>query len=154
MSLWKKSRVSDVVHVEGRMETERYIYTPGPVGVKVAEALMEGRIMGVKCGNKLYIPAKTYCPDHSEGELVEVKGPWIVKSYTIIYEDVYGAKLDKPVVIALVGTEEAHGGLIHYVEVEPDKVKVGLKVEPVFRPKEERRGLITDVMFFKPVEHS
>ncbi len=153
MSLWRKSRVTDVVHLEGRMETEKYVYTPGLAGLKVAEALIEGKILGVKCGDELYIPAKTYCPDHSEGELVEVKGPWVVKSYTIIYENMYGVKLDKPVVVALIGVEGAQGGLIHYVKVEPDKARIGLKVEPVFRPREERRGLITDIMFFKPIEH-
>jgi len=154
MSLWKKSRVVDVIHVEGSMETEKYVYTPGLAGVKVAEALIEGKIMGVRCRGELYIPAKTYCPDHSEGELVEVRGPWVIKSYTIVYEDMYGEKLDKPVVVALLGIEGARGGLIHYVDVDPDKARIGLKVEPVFKPREERRGLITDIMFFKPVEHS
>jgi len=152
MSLWKKSRVVDVVHVEGKMETEKYIYTPGIAGLKVAEALIEGRILGVRCGDKLYIPAKTYCPDHAEGKLEEVKGPWVVKSYTIVYEDMYGSRLDKPKVIALIGVENAHGGLIHYVEVEPDTIAVGLKVEPVFKPKEERRGILADIAYFKPVE--
>lgn len=152
MSLWKKGRAIDLLHVEGKMETEKYVYTPGITGLKVVEALLDGRILGVKCGQTIYVPAKTYCPDFSEGELVEVKGPWVVKTYTIIYEDLYGSKLEKPRVIALVAPDGARGGLIHYVEVEPEKIRVGLKVEPVFKPREERRGLLTDIMYFKPIE--
>jgi len=151
MSLWKKGRAVDVVHVEGKMETEKYVYTPGIAGLKLAEALIEGRILGVKCGEEVYVPAKAYCPDHSEGEMVEVKGPWVIKTYTIVYEDMYGSKVE-PRVVAVIAPEGAKGGLIHYVNIEPRRARIGLKVEPVFRPKEERRGLLTDIMYFKPVE--
>lgn len=152
MALWKKGRTVDIRHVEGKMEVEKYVYTPGIAGLELAKALIEGKILGVKCGDKVYVPAKTYCPDFTRGELVEVKGPWTVETYTIIYEDMYGRKLEKPQIIAFLKPEDAEGGLIHYVNTDPKTIKIGLKVRPIFKPKEERKGLLTDIAYFT-MEH-
>ncbi len=152
MSLWKKGRIVDIRHVEGKMEVEEYIYTPGIAGLELAKALIEGKILGVKCDGKVYIPAKTFCPDFTRGELVEVEGSWTIETYTIIYEDMYGRKLEKPQIIALLKLENVEGGLIHYVNVDPKTIRVGLKVKPVFKPREERKGLLTDIIYFT-VEH-
>ena len=37
-------------------------------------------------------------------------------------------------------------------EVEPDEVKIGMKVQAVWKPAKERVGAITDILYFKPVE--
>ncbi|MEB3780770.1 MAG: Zn-ribbon domain-containing OB-fold protein [Desulfurococcales archaeon] len=151
MSWDKPVRPEEVKLVPGRMEVERYIYTPGIHGVELSKALMEGRMLGMKCGDDLYVPPLTFCPDHSEGELVELEDvEWVVETYTIVQEDMYGGKLEKPQVIAFIKPRGAKGGIIHYLNVDPSEVRVGMRVEPVFR--RERRGLITDIEYFKPVE--
>jgi hypothetical protein len=37
-------------------------------------------------------------------------------------------------------------------EVDPDAVEIGMKVEAVWKPEEERTGSITDIKYFKPLE--
>ncbi|MCE4616918.1 MAG: Zn-ribbon domain-containing OB-fold protein [Aeropyrum sp.] len=135
----------------GKMEVEKYVYTPGLHGLEMAKALKEGRIVGTKCGETVYVPPTTLCPDFGEGKVVEVSGPWYVDAYTVIRESLEGEKLEEPVVIALLVPEDAEGGLIHYVKAEPEEVFIGMMVEPVFRPAEERKGTITDIMYFRPV---
>lgn len=43
--------------------------------------------------------------------------------------------------IALIAFPNAEGGIIHKLgEVEPEDIKIGMEVEAVLKPKEERRG--------------
>lgn len=151
MSWDKKGRLSDIVFWPEREEVDKYVYTPGLHGLELAKALMDGRILGMKCPDgKVYVPPKTFCPDFSQGELVEVKGPWRVQYYTVVYEDLYGNKLDRPVVVAVIKPDDAANGMIHIVNADPSKVAPGMVVRPVFKPKEQRKGTITDIAYFEP----
>jgi uncharacterized OB-fold protein len=37
-------------------------------------------------------------------------------------------------------------------EVDPDHVKIGMRVKAVWKPEEDREGAITDILYFKPFE--
>ena len=148
MSIWSKK--GKAIHYPGSMEVEKYVYTPGIHGLEFAKSLIEGKILGMKCNDTILVPPKTYCPDGSMGTLVEVEDEWVVETYTVIYSDMEGRKLDKPVVIGLVRPLTGEGGIIHYIKIDPDKIEPGIIVKPVFRPKEQRRGVITDIAFFEP----
>ena len=75
-----------------------------------------------------------------------------IRTYSIVYVDLDGRRLEKPDVIALICFEGVEGGIIHRVsEVEPEAVKTGMPVEAVLRPRGERRGSITDILYFRPV---
>ncbi len=148
MAMWSKDpRVS--VKSQGRMEVEKYIYTPGLHGLELAKALKEGRLIGTRCGDTVYFPPTTFCPDHSPGEPVEVKGPWVVEAYTVVREDSEGRRLEKPLIVAYITPLDAEGGIIHYVEASEDEIAPGVEVEPVFAPPEERRGTIRDILYFR-----
>ena len=44
------------------------------------------------------------------------------------------------------------GGLVHKIgEANPKDLEIGIQVEAVFKPKEEREGSINDIKHFKPV---
>ncbi|MEN2999753.1 MAG: Zn-ribbon domain-containing OB-fold protein [Acidilobaceae archaeon] len=145
----KRVSHGDVLYVEGEMEVEKYVYPPGVTGARVAEALLEGKLLGIRCSDKVLVPARPYCPDHSKGELVELQGPWVVESYTVIYRDLREEKMGEPQVIALLRPEGAQGGIVHYLKAE--NVFVGLKTRPVFRAREERRGMLSDILYFVPI---
>jgi uncharacterized protein len=55
-------------------------------------------------------------------------------------------------VIEIDGASPLHGIMHKLGEVDPKKVKVGMKVKAVWLPPEERQGAITDIAYFKPVE--
>lgn len=148
MHSWSKR--GRAIHYTGSMEVERYVYTPGIHGLELAKALMEGRILGMKCGDTVLVPPKTYCPDGSEGSLVEVTGEWVVETYTVVYRGLEGEDLGEPRIVAVVRPEGGLGGIIHYVRADPGRVSIGMRVRPVFKPREQRRGLITDIEYFEP----
>ena len=53
---------------------------------------------------------------------------------------------------SLAGTKASPGmGILHLLgEVRPADVKIGMKVEAVWRPKRERKGAVTDIAYFRP----
>ena len=57
-----------------------------------------------------------------------------------------------PAVIEIEGASKGMGIMHLLGEVDPDEVKMGMKVKAVWKPAEEREGAITDILYFKPVE--
>ncbi|MCH8961894.1 MAG: hypothetical protein IH820_11380, partial [Bacteroidetes bacterium] len=53
-------------------------------------------------------------------------------------------------VIELDGASEGMGILHMLAEVDPDNVFLGMAVEAVWKPEVERRGAITDILYFRP----
>ncbi len=154
MAWWKRALPGDLIHFPGKQEVDYYIYTPGLHGVKAAELLKQGKIPGMLCGDQLILPPKTFCPNENltEGEVVEVSGPFIAVLVTIIWEDFYGNKLEEPQILGLITAQGAVGGYIGIIKANPDSVYPGMRVKPVFKPKEERTGAITDIEYWEPEE--
>jgi uncharacterized OB-fold protein len=55
-------------------------------------------------------------------------------------------------VIDLDGASEGVGILHRIGDVKPSNASVGIKVEAVWKPSQQRTGSITDIRYFKPVE--
>ncbi|ARM74722.1 Zn-ribbon domain-containing OB-fold protein [Acidianus manzaensis] len=111
------------------METEEYDYTAGVAGEEFLKGLSEGKIIGGKCPKcgKVYVPARLYCEDcFVQTEFIEVKEKPYLDTYTIVYKDDQGNKLEKPQVIGLVRFENVNGGLLALVE---GNIKIGSEVE-------------------------
>ncbi|HEY5620823.1 MAG TPA: OB-fold domain-containing protein, partial [Candidatus Bathyarchaeia archaeon] len=67
------------------------------------------------------------------------------------------SRLKKPLLVAVVELDGASPGMgiLHTLgEVEPYRVKIGMRVRAVWKPVEERGGAITDIRYFKPVEEA
>ena len=135
---------------EVEMEIRAYHYTAGPLGTKWLEALKQGVLKAAKCSKcgAIYMPPKIYCPRcFSEvSELVDINSEGFVESYTIIYRDSEGKRLEKPEIMALIRFPGVYGGLIHRINIDPKEIRIGIKVKPVFR--EIRRGSIDDIEYF------
>jgi uncharacterized OB-fold protein len=51
-------------------------------------------------------------------------------------------------VIAIDGSD---GGFLHTLgEVEPDEIRIAMRVEAVWKPVSERTGSILDIAYFRP----
>jgi uncharacterized OB-fold protein len=132
-------------------------YTVGIAGETFLRAIRDrGVILGTVCPtcDLTYVPPAMYCErcfDQLE-EWVEVPARGTVYTYTVLSRSLDGQALDEPVILALVRLSGAHGGLIHRLKgANPEDVQIGMEVEVVFKPKEEREGSILDIEYFKPV---
>jgi len=157
MALDKISDPKEVKHWPGHMETD-YVYTHGVAGEKFfSEFKKNGRITGTKCNrcDIVYVPPRMYCERCFEKleEWIDVGKKGTVHTYTIAYIDMDGCKLKEPTIYAFVKIDGADGGLVHRLcEVNPEEVKIGMRVEAVFKPKQQREGSINDISYFKPLK--
>ncbi len=133
-----------------------YLYTAGIAGERFFREIKDnGKLFATKCPkcNLVYLPPSLFCERcfSQMEDWLAVKNQGTVHTYTISYIDLDGAKLDKPVILAFVQFDGIHGGLVHFLdEIKPEKVKIGIPVEAVFKPKAERTGSILDIKYFKP----
>jgi len=132
--------------------TSRYTY--GLAGERFFRAIKEeGRILGTHCSNcdRTYVPAALFC-ERCLAELDE----WIdvgvsgeVHTFTLLYEGYDGSPLESPELIAFVRFGD--GGLVHRLgEVSLEDVEIGMHVEAVFLPPDQRTGSIKDIAYFRP----
>ncbi len=133
------------------------LYTVGIAGEQFFRAIRDrGVIMGTVCPtcDLTYVPPMLYCQRcfTKLENWVEVGTKGMVYTYTVLGVSLEDKPLDKPEILALIKIEGVHGGLVHRLgEVEPEKVEIGMAVEAVLKPKEEREGSILDVKYFKPI---
>jgi len=156
MSLEKIGDPSKIKHWMGHMECD-YSYTHGIAGEKFFKEIKENaRIMGTECKKCgfIYVPPRLFCEQCFEklDEWVEVGKRGEVHTYTVAHIDVNGTKLKKPIIWAMIKIDKVHGGMVHRLsEVDPSDVRIGMHVEAVFKDKEERKGSMLDIKYFKPV---
>lgn len=134
-----------------------YEYPSGFAGSKFFKELKEnGKIVASKCKKCGFtsLPPKAFCikcfSNNTEYINVGLKG--YIYTFTISYIDIDGSKLEKPIVWALIKFQGVEGGLIHRLssDVKIEKLHMGMSVEAVLRPKEDRIGSILDIVYFKP----
>lgn len=159
MSLTERiQNTTDVGYWKGEIPLE-YIYTYGRAGEAFYRSLKDkGIFLGARCEicNIIFVPPRIYCEKcfaRLENSFVEVGSIGIIHTYTVLYKNLDGSPKDKPVIMAMVKLDGTNGGLVHYLgAVEPDDVKIGMKVEAVLKAKNKRVGSIMDIKYFKPLE--
>jgi len=130
-----------------------YVYTLGIAGDRFFTSIKDkGEFLASKCScGKKYIPAQMYCDEcFSEcNEYVGVPNEGEIYSYTECYYDYKGNRYEEPHLIGLIKFKGCEGGIIHRLNIERDEVKIGMKVEAVFKPVQQRQGSIEDILYFK-----
>ncbi len=141
-------------HEIGHMECD-YIYTAGIAGERFYLALRdEGKLLATRCEECeiTFMPPRIYC-DQCFAELtkyIEVPSTGEIGSYTLTYYDRNGDLLPEPMALAFIKIDKTNGGLIHRVdEIKPSSLKIGTKVQAVFKEKSKRKGALTDITYFK-----
>ena len=124
-----------------------YVEVVCPIVRRYAAALMEGKLLGQispKSG-LVYVPPRSFCPVSSEwlGEdhLVELEDRGVVTNFTVVTPvQYYGQEKTEPFAKASV-LLDGPGGMLSLqdiLEVPPDEVRVGMRVEAVWLPEDER----------------
>ncbi|MEE8471434.1 MAG: Zn-ribbon domain-containing OB-fold protein [Dehalococcoidia bacterium] len=136
------------------MAYSNFLVSTGATGTKFLSEIRDNKkIMGIKCPScgKVHVPPRLHCPACfvRMSEWVELSGKGTLSTYTIVrYKESYMPK-EPPYAYGVIQMDGADTGLTHLLgEVDLDKIKVGMRLEPVF--KEEREGSILDIDYFKP----
>jgi uncharacterized OB-fold protein len=124
-----------------------YTIRTNPVAAAFGEALTGGRITGHRCPacSRVYVPPKGFCPicvvpTTAEHE-VEVADRGLVTSWTVLTPIQYAGQQERAdYALASILLDGADGtiGQQRLVDVPLDRIRMGLRVEAVWNPPEER----------------
>ena len=124
-------------------------------------AIKEGVILGSYCQTcrKTVVPPRKVCElcYRPMEKYVYLQDTGTVNTFSLCYVtwDVQRIKDPEiPAVIEFDGASPLHGIMHLLGEVDPSSVHIGMRVQAVWKPNAERRGAITDILYFKPVEES
>ena len=136
-----------------------YAWSHGPALSRFFEELRNGRIVGRKCYRcgRVMVPPRMYCEEcfRPTDEWVFLKDTGTVLTFSICYVGTDASRLKEPQIPAVIEIDGAskNMGILHLLgEVEPSRVRIGMRVKAVWKPWEERRGDITDIKWFRPLE--
>ena len=120
--------------------------------------LKDGRLIGVHCNacNRTVIPPRNFCEwcFRPMDDWAYLPDTGIVNTYSLCYVTWDMKYLDEPEIPAVIdidGTRPPVGIMHKLGEVDPQAVTIGMKVQAVWRPPEEREGSILDIMYFRPI---
>jgi len=141
----------------------KYKWSAGPHLGHFLRQLREGKIIANRCPQckRLQLPPAPVCGrcHIAMGEdWLELSHRGTVISYSFVVDSMYDAGTGdmRPVpytIAAIVLDGGSDAAFFHKLEEDdPEKVKVGMRVEAVFKPPEEREGLMTDILHFRTIE--
>lgn len=129
-------------------------------GVAISRYLAElknGRLIGIKCNRcrRTVVPPRVVCEWCWEPmeDWVYLEDTGTVNTFSICYIRWDATRAKEPQIPAVIEIDGASrgAGILHLLdEVNADDVTIGMKVQAVWKPAEERSGSITDIKYFRP----
>jgi uncharacterized protein len=118
-------------------------------------ALEQGRLVGQRCPRcaKVYIPPRGACPVDGvpTEEEVELPDRGIVTTFCIVNVPFYGQKITPPYVCAYILLDGADIAFLHLIlDCPAEDVRMGMRVEAVWKPREEWTPGLQNVTHFRP----
>jgi len=132
-----------------------YDYAASPEESKFFRGLAEGRILGQRCPTcrKVYVPPRGACPVDGVPTTDEVELPdrGTVTTFCIVNVPFLGQKIEPPYVSAYVLLDGADIAFLHLIlECDAADVRMGMKVEAVWKPRDEWGTTIENIQYFRP----
>ena len=139
----------------------KYAWDTGIAIGQYLAALKEGYLLGAHCRycRKTVLPPRTVCEwcYHPMDDFVPLKDTGTVNTFSLCYVTWDVQRIKEPLIPAVIeidGASSRHG-ILHLVnEVDPKQVHIGMRVQAVWKPEDERQGAITDILYFKPCEET
>ena len=149
----------------GRVLTERwepnalYAWDTGVAIGRYLEELKAGRLIGRRCDKcrRTVIPPRMFCEVcfRPTDDWIVLQDTGTLKTFSLCYITWDMKRLTQPQIPAVIDIDGASKGMgiLHVLgQVKPEDVKIGMHVQAVWKPAAERRGDITDIRYFRPLQ--
>jgi uncharacterized OB-fold protein len=131
-----------------------YTVTAGRTLSRFLAALIEGRIVGMRCPSckKVYVPPRGSCPACGVGlgEDVPVKDTGTLCTFCIVNVPFEGQTMKLPYVYAAVLLDGADIPILHLVDAPAAETRMGMRVKAQWAPPEERKASLESIRCFTP----
>ena len=132
-----------------------YRFTAGLAQSRFLKGIAEGRFLGQRCPRcgKVYVPPRGSCPTDGVAttDEVELGNSGTVTTYCVVNVPFQGQSIEIPYICAQIlldGANLAFMGLIQ--EIPADQIRMGMRVEAVWVPREELGPTLASVKYFRP----
>jgi uncharacterized protein len=117
--------------------------------------LKDGRLVGQRCPRcgKVYIPPRGACPVDGvpTEEEVELPDRGVVTTFCIVNVPFLGQRIKPPYVAAYVLLDGADIAFLHLIlDCAAEDVRMGMRVEAVWKPREEWEYGLQNITHFRP----
>ncbi|WP_079253662.1 Zn-ribbon domain-containing OB-fold protein [Endozoicomonas arenosclerae] len=155
----EKPAASDLEPITG-VESPVYLeynFTAGKATATFLSNIKKGKLTGGKCSecSAVYVPPRGSCPacGVANDENVELSNKATVQSFTIISIPIPGNPIKPPFVVANLMVDGAHQSFLHIVSgCENSDVRIGMRVEAVWKPEEEWTHAMESIAYFQPID--
>jgi len=132
-----------------------YHYVAGDWRARYLRALAHKRILGSKCAQtgKVFVPPVVCSPESFAPceEFVELPARGVVTTFCVVRIPVIGRNVELPYVAASVALDAADISIYALIqECPPEQVRMGMRVEAVWKPDGERQGDHEDIRYWRP----
>ncbi|WP_394618429.1 Zn-ribbon domain-containing OB-fold protein [Lentzea sp. JNUCC 0626] len=132
-----------------------YTHSASPTEDPFLRGLMEGRLLGQRCPSceKVYFPPRPACPTDGvpTTDQVELADHGTITTYCVVNVPFLGQRIPPPYVSAYVLLDGADIPFLHLLlGVAPEDVRMGMRVEAVWKPREEWGPTMQNIDHFKP----
>jgi uncharacterized OB-fold protein len=135
----------------------RYAWDTGVAVSEYLRGLKAGRILARTCRRcrRVLVPPRMFCEQcfRPTDRWVQVRDTGRINTFSVCYIRWDMEPLKEPELPAVIEIDGASPGIgfMHKLgEVRPDDIAVGMEVEAVWKPEEEREGSILDIRYFRP----
>ena len=136
----------------------RYAWDAGVDIGGFLRGLKAGKLVGRHCPKcrRVMIQPRIFCEQcfRATDRWVDLQDTGTVITYSLCYVTWDMIQLEEPLIPAVIEIDGASPGMgiMHMLsEVDPETVEIGMRVQAVWKPEEERAGAITDIAYFKPL---
>ena len=134
-----------------------HTHPAGEPTTRFLRGIAQNTIIGHRCPDtgKVYVPSAGASPTHGvpTTEEVEVSDKGTITTFCIVRIPAENLSVQPPFVAASVLLDGADIAMFHVVaECPVEEVRMGMRVQAVWKPPEERTGSVTDIRYFKPLE--
>jgi uncharacterized OB-fold protein len=132
-----------------------YDYAASPEESAFFRGLADGKILGQRCPvcHKVYVPPRGACPVDGVPTTDEVELPdrGTVTTFCIVNVPFLGQKIEPPYVSAYVLLDGADIAFLHLIlGVDAADVRMGMRVQAVWKPRDEWGTTIENISHFEP----
>lgn len=134
-----------------------YSYSAGQSASRFLRAMKEGKLLGQRCpvSGRVYFPSRGSSPAHSVAfgdEVVELPDKGTVVTFSIVRVPSEAIPLELPYITVNILIDGSDTIFMHVLDAKLEDVRMGMRVQAVWKPKEEWTTSTENIMYFRPID--
>lgn len=136
----------------------KYAWSAGEAMSRFLEELQAGRLIARSCHRcgRILFPPRMFCEEcfRPTDAWTHIRDTGTIETFSISYLDTDAKRIPEPILVGVVSLDGASPkmGMMHYFgEMTKEQIHIGMRVKAAWKAKEERKGSVLDIRYFRPL---